>query len=163
MNINTTNTVCTFLNELPQQVIEIAQRNYARMLEDSGKYTELEVAVLVRELPNKEITDLENELDAGVYNYLYGLQNGTINIPYYIKYDIQDKDDFEVMNFEEVRNWLHDFWESNPNEDDEEEEQSAWLEKIISVTCPSKLFNMLGGIGYAMEEIETTLCTVEAL
>ncbi|WP_341323428.1 hypothetical protein NSQ62_08110 [Solibacillus sp. FSL H8-0523] len=145
----------TFLKELPQSVVELAQRNHARMVKDTGKYKPLEAMALVQDLPNKKIADLENLLDWSVYHYLHGLQNGTINVPHYIHYDLLDEDgDFYIMTFEEIRDWLYDFWESNPNEDDEEEEQKENLEEIEAIMCPSSLNDRLGGVGYAMDEIE---------
>lgn len=150
----------TYLRELPQNVIELAQRNHARMVKDSGKYKPLKEMKLVQDLPNKKISDLEDSLDWSMYHFLHGLQNGTINVPHYVHYDLLDEDDFYIMTFEEIRNWLYDFWENNPNEDDEEEEQKENLEEIEAITCPSYLNDRLGGIGYAMDEIKLEMESV---
>lgn len=80
--------------------------------------------------------------------------------------------DYEIETFEEMKQWLADFWESNPNEDDTEEEQKALVEEILAVTELGELDDRLEGIGYTFcemdedgnpiwEETITAQCTCE--
>lgn len=97
----------------------------------------------------------------------------------YLRFDLHELEegmkvtdvDHEIETFEEMKNWLADFWESNPNEDDTKEEQEALVEEILAVTDLSELDDRLGGIGYSYCELDekgnpiweevSTVCTCE--
>jgi hypothetical protein len=69
--------------------------------------------------------------------------------------DICTSDDeiIGVFTFQELKEWLIDFWVDNPNEEDTEEEQEEFFEEIISEATERGLCDYFGGIGYYIESI----------
>lgn len=76
-------------------------------------------------------------------------------------YDIQEENDFHTGTLEEGKAWLLDFWQWNPYTEEDleqmEEEGEVYSEEdhhaeINNVETYQELNEMLGGIGWAIEE-----------
>jgi hypothetical protein len=71
----------------------------------------------------------------------------------YKRYDIQDKNDFAIETLSQMKQWLADFWDNNPDEEMDEEEHQGLIEEIWE-SDEKELFERLAGIDYTFEAIE---------
>jgi len=73
----------------------------------------------------------------------------------YKRFDLQDEEDFHIETLEEMKEWLADFWNYNPDDDMTEEEHEELIEGILKSDA-AELFERLGGVGYSFDEITET-------
>ncbi|HDR8453995.1 TPA: hypothetical protein QC364_000787 [Bacillus cereus] len=71
----------------------------------------------------------------------------------YKRYDLQDESDFSIETLQEMREWLADFWNTNPDEDMEDEEHEEMIAEIMQAD-EDEMFDRLGGIDYSWCEID---------
>jgi len=66
----------------------------------------------------------------------------------YKRYDLQDESDFEIETLDQMKLWLADFWENNPDDDMSEEERNNLTDEIWASDA-DELFERLAGIDYS--------------
>lgn len=71
----------------------------------------------------------------------------------YKRYDLQDESDFEIETLEEMKTWLADHWENNPNDDMDDEDVEKLCEEIMASDA-GELFDRLAGIDYSYYELD---------
>ena len=71
----------------------------------------------------------------------------------YELYDLQDRTNTRIVTLEQAKEWLIDFWWTNPDEDQTEQDLEQ-LEQEIRNSDYDELFERLGGIDYAIDEIQ---------
>lgn len=71
----------------------------------------------------------------------------------YMRYDLQDESDFEIETLQGMRDWLADFWESNPDEGMDEEDVEKLVEEIMN-SDEGEIFERLAGIDYSYYELD---------
>lgn len=69
----------------------------------------------------------------------------------YKRYDLQDEDNYEIETLEEIREWLADFWNNNPNDDMTERDLEELTVEIMKSDV-DEVSDRLGGIDYGCEE-----------
>jgi|APAga8741244001_1050109.scaffolds.fasta_scaffold08554_3 hypothetical protein len=75
----------------------------------------------------------------------------------YKKYDISNESDFTIETLASMKEWLIGFWEDDYRESPYTELTEYELEEMIDGIQNSdemELFNRLGGVGYAFEELD---------
>ncbi|MEK5081054.1 hypothetical protein MKX73_19195 [Solibacillus sp. FSL W7-1436] len=72
----------------------------------------------------------------------------------YKRFDIQDTNDFSIETLQDMRVWLADFWNENPDEDMDDKEHEEMIEAIM-VADENEIFERLGGVGYSWCEVDT--------
>lgn len=78
------------------------------------------------------------------------------------RYDLQDEEDFEIETLEEMREWLADFWENNPNEDMDEEDVNELIEEI-KCADENEMFERLSGIDYSFDRLDEDGNAIESV
>lgn len=73
----------------------------------------------------------------------------------YKRYDIQDESDYSIETLAEMRQWLADFWDNNPDDDMDEEEHNEMIEAILNAD-EKEIFERLGGVDYSYYELDET-------
>ena len=88
-------------------------------------------------------------------NYLIGDRKMTTPTTekMYKRFDMQDEDDFAIETLEQMKAWLIDFWNSNPDEDMTDEEHDEMIEQI-KIADEDEIFDRLGGIDYTYDEVD---------
>lgn len=71
----------------------------------------------------------------------------------YMRYDLQDETDSHIETLEEMKSWLVDFWNMNPNDDMTDEEHEVMIKEIWK-SDEDELQDRLMGIDYCFEEVE---------
>ncbi|MGE7609703.1 hypothetical protein ACQKML_24330 [Peribacillus frigoritolerans] len=69
------------------------------------------------------------------------------------RYDMQDESDFEIETLAQMKDWLVDFWNNNPDDDMTDEEHEEMIEEIIE-SDEHELFERLAGIDYTYDELD---------
>ncbi len=69
------------------------------------------------------------------------------------RYDMQDERDFEIETLAQMKYWLVDFWNTNPDDDMTDEEHEEMIEKIME-SDKDELFERLAGIDYTYDELD---------
>lgn len=69
------------------------------------------------------------------------------------RYDMQDENDFEIETLLQMKDWLVDFWNNNPDDDMTDEEHEEMIEEIME-SDEHELFERLAGIDYTYDELD---------
>jgi hypothetical protein len=70
-------------------------------------------------------------------------------IKLYLRYDSLDEESgYSLETLEDMRQWLVDLWDNNPDEDMDEEEHKEFIEDIWS-SDESEMRDRLAGVGYS--------------
>ena len=70
----------------------------------------------------------------------------------YRRFDLQDQSDSTIETLEQMREWLADFWNHNPDEDMTDEEHDELIDDIMN-SNEDEMYDRLEGIDYAFEEL----------
>jgi len=72
----------------------------------------------------------------------------------YKRYDIQDeKNDFSIETLDQMKEWLVDFWNENPDDDMNDVEHEEWLNEIME-SDEDEFFAKLEGVDYSFYELD---------
>ncbi|MEX3625062.1 hypothetical protein [Viridibacillus arvi] len=72
----------------------------------------------------------------------------------YKRFDFQDEEnDYSYETLQEMKEWLADFWNENPDDDMNDEEHEELIEGIMN-SDEGELFDRLGGIDYSYYELD---------
>jgi|SRR5699024_3001552 len=72
----------------------------------------------------------------------------------YKRFDLQNEEDYHIETFTEMKEWLADFWNFNPDEETTETEHENLIEEILNCSSEVELLDRLAGIGYSFEEVD---------
>lgn len=67
------------------------------------------------------------------------------------RYDLQDTTDVSIETMGQMKDWLIDFWNFNPDEDMSDEEHEEFIKRIIN-SDEDELLDIMSGIDYTFEE-----------
>lgn len=68
------------------------------------------------------------------------------------RFDLQDESDFAIETLEQMKAWLADFWNNNPDEDMPDAEHEEMIAGIMA-SDEDELLDRMGGIDYWFEAI----------